>query len=345
MDNQGVGKEQELFERSRIVVDPGQEPLRIDKFLMDRLANVTRNRVQMACHGEMIFVNDKTVKPNYKVKPNDVIRIIMPKPPFEPLEVIPEDIPLNIVYEDDDLLILNKQVGLVVHPGVGNYHGTLVNALAHYLGNSDLPVMEGDPPNRIGLVHRIDKNTSGLMVIAKNDHTLTHLAKQFFDHTINREYLALVWGNFNEPKGTIEGHIGRHPKNRVVRHVFPDGEQGKHAITHYEVVEDLYYVSLVKCRLETGRTHQIRVHMQHKHHPVFNDEKYGGDRIIKGTVYSKYKQFVNNCFEMIPRHALHARSLGFMHPTKNEMVEFTSELPEDMATVLDKWRNYVEHKK
>jgi len=333
------------FEFRKVVVDPGQTPMRIDLFLMDRLEHVTRNKIQNACHAQLILVENKPVKPNFKVKPNHEIAVYMPKAPLEPGSVLPEEMDLDIRYEDDDLLILHKPPGLVVHPGIGNFSGTLVNGLVHYFEENVLPVMPGDPTDRPGLVHRIDKHTSGLLVIAKNADAMTALAKQFFDHSIEREYYALVWGNFDEPRGTITGHIGRHPRDRKKRFVFEDGEQGKHAITHYEVLEDMYYVSLVKCKLETGRTHQIRVHMSHKNHPLFADDVYGGDKIVKGTVYSKYKQFVMNCFKIMPRQSLHAKSLGFIHPTTKEFVKFDSELPDDFQQVLDKWRHYVKHKR
>lgn len=333
------------FEFRKVVVDPGQTPMRIDLFLMDRLEHVTRNKIQNACHAQLILVENKPVKPNFKVKPNHEIAVYMPKAPLEPGSVLPEEMDLDIRYEDEDLLILHKPPGLVVHPGIGNFSGTLVNGLVHYFEENVLPVMPGDPTDRPGLVHRIDKHTSGLLVIAKNAEAMTALAKQFFDHSIEREYYALVWGNFDEPSGTITGHIGRHPRDRKKRFVFEDGDQGKHAITHYEVLEDMYYVSLVKCKLETGRTHQIRVHMSHKNHPLFADDVYGGDKIVKGTVYSKYKQFVMNCFKIMPRQSLHAKSLGFIHPRTKEFVKFDSELPDDFQQVLDKWRHYVKHKR
>ncbi len=333
------------FEFRKLIVDPGQTPMRIDLFLMDRLEHVTRNRIQNACRAQLILVGNKPVKPNYKIKPNQEIAVYMPKAPLEPGQVIAEKMDLDIRYEDDDILIVHKPPGLVVHPGIGNFSGTLVNGLVHYFNQNELPVMPGDPPDRPGLVHRIDKNTSGLLVIAKHTEAMSFLAKQFFDHSIEREYYALVWGNFEEESGTITGHIGRHPRDRKKRFVFPDGDEGKHAITHYEVIEDMYYVSLVRCRLETGRTHQIRVHMSHKNHPLFSDDVYGGDRIIKGTIYSKYKQFVKNCFDLMPRQALHAKSLGLIHPRTKEFVKFESELPDDFASVLDKWRHYVQHKR
>jgi len=344
MDSNKVDSKPE-FEFRKVIVDPGQTPMRIDLFLMDRLEHVTRNKIQNACRAQLILVENKPVKPNFKVKPNHEIAVYMPKAPLEPGSVLPEEMDLDIRYEDDDLLIIHKPPGLVVHPGIGNFSGTLVNGLVHYFQENVLPVMPGDPTDRPGLVHRIDKHTSGLLVIAKTAEAMTALAKQFFDHSIEREYYALVWGNFDEPAGTITGHIGRHPRDRKKRFVFEDGEQGKHAITHYEVIEDMYYVSLVKCKLETGRTHQIRVHMSHKNHPLFSDDVYGGDKIVKGTVYSKYKQFVMNCFKIMPRQALHAKSLGFIHPTTKEFVKFESELPDDFQQVLDKWRHYVKHKR
>lgn len=328
-------------EIKEIIVDKGQTPLRIDVFLLNKLLNVTRNRIQAAIKEEAVTVNDKPVKANYKVRPLDKITMVLDYKEGPPGEVIPEDIPLDIKYEDEDLLVLEKPPGMVVHPGISNYSGTLVNALTHYLSMKDLPVLPGNSPDRAGLVHRIDKNTTGLLVIAKNSETLSHLAKQFFDHSVHREYISLVWGNFEEKKGTYEGNIDRHPKHRRKRAVFPEGDKGKHAVTHYEVLEDMYYVSLVKCHLETGRTHQIRVHMAHFGHPVFNDEEYGGDGIVKGTVFTKYKQFVQNCFNLLPRHALHARSLGFIHPRTGEEMYFESELPKDFEAVVDKWRKYV----
>lgn len=333
------------FEFRKIVVDPAQTPMRIDLFLMDRLGNVTRNKIQNACRAQLVLVENKPVKPNFKVKPNHEIAIYMPKPPAEPGDIIAEEMDLDIRYEDDDLMIVHKPPGLVVHPGIGNFSGTLVNGLAHYFKEKELPVMPGDSPDRPGLVHRIDKNTSGLLVIAKNELAMKKLAEQFFDHSIEREYYALVWGNFDEPAGTIVGNIGRHPRDRKKRYMFPENEAGKHAVTHYEVIEDMYYVSLIRCKLETGRTHQIRVHMSHSNHPLFSDSVYGGDKIVKGTVFSKYKQFVNNCFEIMPRQSLHAKSLGFIHPSTNEFVKFESELPDDFQNVLEKWRHYVLHKK
>ncbi|HEY8915008.1 MAG TPA: RluA family pseudouridine synthase [Chitinophaga sp.] len=338
LDN-GEGSE-ELYERVNIQVDKGQEPLRIDKFLMNRVEGATRNKIQQACESSMVLVNEKPIKSNYKVKPGDRIIVYSSKNP-ESLEVLPEDMPLDIVYEDDDLMIINKHAGLVVHPGCGNYTGTLVNGLAWYLGDehSRTAVIPAIP--RFGLVHRIDKNTSGLLVIAKSDKAMTDLAKQFFDHTVQRQYLALVWGDFEEDEGTIVAHVGRHQRFRKIMDAYPDGEYGKEAITHYKVLERFNYVTLIACRLETGRTHQIRVHMQHIGHPLFNDDTYGGNRIVKGTIFAKYKQFIENCFEIIPRHALHARTLGFIHPRTRQPIQFESPLPDDFKNVLEKWRRYV----
>lgn len=330
----------ELFEHYRFVADKGQSLLRVDKFIQTRIESISRNRIQNAADAGFIRVNDVAVKSNYKVKPNDVITIVMDRPRRE-LEIIPEDIPLDIVYEDDDLMVINKSPGLVVHPGHGNYTGTLVNAIAFHL--KDTPGYDAKDP-RLGLVHRIDKNTSGLLVIAKNEDAKTLLSAQFFNKTTQREYIALVWGLVNEDKGRIEGNIGRSVKDRLQMTVFEDEEMGKPAVTNYEVVERLGYVTVVKCRLETGRTHQIRVHMKHIGHTLFNDERYGGHQILKGTTFTKYKQFVHNCFDLCPRQALHARTLGFIHPkTKEEMI-FESPLPQDMETLIDKWRSYVSNR-
>lgn len=330
-------QQDELYEHFSVTVDKGQAMLRIDKYLTVRLENGTRSRVQAAADGGNILVNGVAVKSSYKVKPLDRISIVMPYPKRE-VEIIAEDIPLEIPYEDDDLLIVNKQAGLVVHPGHGNYSGTLVNALTWHL--KDLPLFqEGDM--RAGLVHRIDKNTSGLLVIAKNEKAHAKLARQFFDHTVSRRYVALVWGNFDEDEGTITGNIGRSVRDRLKMAVFPDGSDGKHAVTHYTVLRRYGYVTLVECRLETGRTHQIRVHMEYLGHPLFNDERYGGDRIIKGTTFTKYKQFIENCFSAMPRHALHARSLGFEHPVTKQRMEFESEMPADFKAVLEKWETYT----
>lgn len=327
----------ELFEHFNLVVDKGQNQLRIDKFLTNRMEGTSRNRIQVAADAGSILVNGVAVKGSYKVKPLDEISIVLPYPRRE-IEIIAEDIPLDIPYEDNDILIVNKQPGLVVHPGHGNYSGTLVNALTFHL--RDLPMFqEGDM--RAGLVHRIDKNTSGLLVIAKNERANVKLAKQFFDHSIERRYIALVWGNFEEDEGTVTGNIGRSVKDRLKMCVFPDGSDGKHAVTHYTVLKRYGYVTLIECRLETGRTHQIRVHMEYLGHPLFNDERYGGDRILKGTTFNKYKQFIENCFALMPRQALHARSLGFIHPSTGEKVHYESQIPDDMAAVLAKWDIYV----
>jgi 23S rRNA pseudouridine1911/1915/1917 synthase len=333
-------EQDDLFEHYNITADPGQEALRIDKFLLDRIPNTSRNKLQVAAHNGNIIVNGKEVKPNYKVKPRDVISIVLPYPVRE-IELIPENIPLDILFEDDELLVINKPPGLVVHPGYGNYTGTLVNALVYHFQN--LPQKPDDFYGRPGLVHRLDKNTSGIMVVAKTEHSLTHLAKQFYDRTSNREYQALVWGDFTEEEGTITGHIGRSLKNRKVMSVFPEGDYGKHAVTHYKVIERFNYVTLIKCKLETGRTHQIRAHLRYIKHPLFNDIEYDGDKILKGTTFTKYKQFVQNCFDLMPRHALHAKTLGFTHPKTGQWLQFDSELPEDFVSVLDKWRNYAKH--
>lgn len=330
-------QQEELFEHFGIMVDKGQAMIRIDKFLTYRMENSSRNRIQAAADSGNILVNGKPVKSSYKIKPLDQISIVMPYPRRE-VEIIPENIPLDIPYEDDDIIIVNKPAGLVVHPGHGNYTGTLVNALTYHL--SDLPLFqEGDM--RAGLVHRIDKNTSGLLVVAKNEKAHAKLAKQFFDHTIERRYVALVWGNFDDDEGTVTGHIGRSHRDRLKMAVFADGSDGKHAVTHYKVLKRYGYVTLLELKLETGRTHQIRVHMEWTGHPLFNDERYGGDRILKGTTFTKYKQFIENCFSAMPRHALHARSLGFTHPSTKQEVYFETPLPQDMSAVLDKWDTYV----
>jgi len=327
----------ELYEHFHIVADKGQGLLRIDKFLSNRLENVSRTRIQAAASAGNILVNDHPARPSYKVKPGDVISILLPHPPRE-IEIIPEDIPLDIIYEDDDIIVLNKQAGLVVHPGHGNYTGTLVNALAYHL--KDIPLFQ-EGKIRAGLVHRLDKNTSGILVVAKTEMAHNRLAKQFYDRTSDRKYIALVWGNLKDDTGTITGHVGRNPRDRTKMYVFPDEKEGKPAITHYTVLERLGYVTLVECKLETGRTHQIRVHFQYIKHPLFNDEEYGGDQILRGTTFTKYKQFVKNCFSILPRHALHAKYLGFKHPASGEWMQFTSALPEDMNTVIEKWRNYI----
>ncbi len=316
-----IDDEGTLFEHYRYLVDKGQSAMRIDRWLFNKLVNISRNKIQEAAEAGNILVNEKPVKSNYKVRPEDVVTIVFDYPPRE-IEIIAEDIPLDIVYEDDDLLIINKKPGMVVHPSYGHYSGTLVNALAFHLKN--LPLFDGDDP-RPGLVHRIDKNTSGIILIAKSEEAKTHLSKQFFDRTINRRYIALVW--------------------RKIMHVFPDGEYGKHAVTHYKVIEEFDYVTMIECKLETGRTHQIRAHMAYIRHPLFNDDEYGGDQILKGTTFTKYKQFVQNCFTMLPRQALHAKSLEFIHPRTGETMFFDSELPKDMADTIEKWRNYIIYRK
>lgn len=332
-------QDDELFEHHRIVADLKQSPLRIDKFLMARLPNVTRTKIQNGIHEGFVKVNDKAIKPNYKVHPQDVIVVAFPEPPRDN-EVIAENIPINIVYEDEHLLVINKAAGMVVHPAYNNWSGTLVNALTYHFQNlPELPGNDGRP----GLVHRIDKDTSGLLVIAKDEKTLTALAKQFFNHTIERTYNALVWGIPEPPEGTINANVGRSLKDRRVTTVFPAGDMGRTAITHYKLLQDLRYVSLVECKLETGRTHQIRAHMKYLGHPLFNDAMYGGDQISKGTTFTKYKQFVDNCFKIIPRQALHAKTLGFIHPAKKEFMQFNSDLPQDFVEVLEKWENYVKY--
>ncbi len=329
-------EEQELFEHFNIVVDKGQSLLRVDKFLMQRMENASRNRIQNAIEAGNVLVNKNTIKSNYKVKPADEISIVFAHPPRD-TEVYPENIPIAIVYEDDDLLIVNKAAGMVVHPGFNNYTGTLVNALTYHF--TQLPQLPGNQ-GRPGLVHRIDKDTSGLLLISKNEITMTKLAKQFFDHSITRKYLALAWGDI-EKDGRVEGYIGRSLKNRIVMDVYDEEDKGKWSVTNYTVLERLGYVTLVSCQLETGRTHQIRAHMQHINHPLFNDANYGGDKILKGTTFTKYKQFVNNCFQLLPRQALHAQTLGFIHPTTKKYMEFIAPLPADFDAVLNKWRNYV----
>nr|WP_309756103.1 RluA family pseudouridine synthase [Flavobacterium sp.] len=329
-----IDLEDELFEHFRFEVPKGQASLRIDKYLMSLIQNATRNKIQTAATEGNIFVNDATVKSNYKVKANDVVRVMLTHPPYEN-HIIPENIPLDIVYEDDTLLLINKLPGMVVHPGHGNYTGTLVHALAYHFDN--LPMNSSERP---GLVHRIDKDTSGLLVIAKTEVAMTHLAKQFEAKTSEREYVALVWGNVVEDKGTIEGNLARHLKDRMQMAVFADPEIGKPAITHYKVLERFGYVTLISCQLETGRTHQIRVHLKHIGHPLFNDERYGGHLILKGTTFTKYKQFIDNCFKALPRQALHAKTLGFVHPTTGEMMRFDTELPQDLQDCIEKWRGY-----
>lgn len=336
--NDDLNQDDELYEHYSFTAGKGQEPLRVDKFLMNFIENATRNKIQQAAKSGNIYVNGQQVKSNYKVKAFDVVKVLFEHPPHEYL-LTPENIPLDIVYEDDSLLVINKPAGMVVHPGHGNYSGTLINALIYHFNN--LPLNSSERP---GLVHRIDKDTSGLLVVAKTEHALNHLSKQFFDKTSEREYLALVWGNVDDDEGTVEGHIGRHPKNRLQMAVFPEGDHGKEAVTHYRVIERFGYVTLVACRLETGRTHQIRVHMKYAGHTLFNDERYGGEKILKGTTFTKYKQFVENCFKILPRQALHAKSLGFEHPVTGEFLRFDSEMPEDMHNAIEKWRNYAKHR-
>ena len=328
---------EELFEHYSYIADPGQEKLRIDKFLMDRIPNTSRNKIQIAAHNGNILVNKQVIKPNYKVKPGDNISIVLPYP-VRNLELIPENIPIEIIYEDDQLCIVQKPSNMVVHPGYGNYSGTLVNALLFHF--DQLPELPSDYFGRPGLVHRLDKHTTGLMVVAKTENALTHLAKQFFDRTTFRRYQALVWGDVLENEGTVNMNLGRSPKNRKVMTTFDD-DQGKKAITHFKVIERFGYVTLIECRLETGRTHQIRAHMKHLGHPLFNDLEYNGDRIVKGTSFSKYKQFVDNCFKLLPGQALHAKSLGFTHPKSGEKLVFDSDLPENFLQLLDKWRRYA----
>jgi len=326
----------ELYEHFRFEAQKGQQPLRVDKYLMNYIENATRSKIQKAAKDGNIYVNDIPVKSNYKVKANDVVRVLFEHPPYEFL-LVPEDIPIDVVYEDEAVLVVNKAAGMVVHPGHGNYSGTLINALTFHFDN-----LPNNSSNRPGLVHRIDKDTSGLLVVAKTEEAMTHLAKQFFNKTTEREYVALVWGDVKEDEGTIEGNIGRHPKNRLQNTVFDEEgeEKGKPAKTHYKVLERFGYVTLVSCRLETGRTHQIRVHLKYIGHTLFNDERYGGEKILKGTNFSKYKQFVDNCFKVLPRQALHARTLGFVHPTTEKLMRFESPIPDDILQCIEKWRKY-----
>lgn len=329
---------EQLHEHFSFEAAPGQSPLRVDKFLMMRVENATRNKIQQAAKDGSIFANGKAVKSNYKVKPGDSIKVLLSHPPHEHL-LVGEALPLDIVYEDDALVVVNKSAGIVVHPGHGNYSGTLINGLIHHFEN--LPKNEN---NRPGLVHRIDKDTSGLLVVAKTETAMVHLSKQFFDKTSSRKYIALVWGDFQNDEGTIEGAIGRHPKNRLQMTVFEDDSQGKPAVTHYKVLERFGYVTLLECQLETGRTHQIRAHMVSIGHPLFNDARYGGDRILKGTNFTKYKQFVDNCFSLLPRQALHAKTLGFDHPVSGKWCSFEASIPTDIELALEKWRKYAKHK-
>ncbi len=336
LNGETVDTEREMFEHFRFVADKGQTLLRVDKFLVDHMQKASRNRIQQAAEAGCILVNGKAVKSNYRVKPFDVVSIVMDRPRYE-FEIIAENIPLDIVYEDDYLLVVNKPPGLVVHPGHGNYTGTLVNALAWHF--KDTPNYDVNDP-RLGLVHRIDKDTSGLLVVAKTPDAKTHLGRQFFNKTTKREYVAVVWGVPEPQAGRIEGNIGRSLRDRLQMAVFPAGDYGKHAVTHYSVIESLGYVSVVKCVLETGRTHQIRVHMKHIGHPLLNDSRYGGDQILRGTTSASYRQFVNNCFQLCPRQALHARTLGFVHPATGEEMFFETDVPADMTSMIEKWRNY-----
>jgi 23S rRNA pseudouridine1911/1915/1917 synthase len=337
MAEEELVEQQELFEHHRFIVDPGQSLIRIDKYLFARMENTSRTRIQNAANAGNILVNNNHVKPNYRVRPDDIVQIVLPSPPGE-IELIPENIPVNIVYEDDDVIVVNKKPGMVVHPAYGNYSGTLVNALMWHFRN--LPLFSSGEL-RPGLVHRIDKNTSGILVIAKNELALNRLSRQFFERTTDRKYIALVWGAPDPREGTITGNVGRNIRNRKIMQVFPDGSRGKPAITHYKIIEEFGYTSLIECKLETGRTHQIRVHFSSIRHPLFNDDEYGGDRILKGTTFSKYRQFVKNCFKILPRQALHAKSLAFDHPVTGKRMSFDSELPEDMQQVIDKWRKYI----
>lgn len=327
-------EEKEFYEHYRFVVDPGQQPVRIDRFLSDRISNVSRSKIQSAADANAIQVNEKPVKSSYKIKPRDIITIVLPFPPHE-FELIAEDIPINIVYEDKHIIIINKDAGMVVHPGYGNFTGTLLNALLFHL--------KDDTDSQPLLVHRIDKDTSGILVVAKNEISQAKLARYFFDHSIDRRYVALVWGDFENDEGTITGYIGRNLRNRKMMDVYQDEEQGRYAVTHFKVLERFRYVTLIECTLETGRTHQIRAHMKHTGHPLFNDALYGGDNILKGTTFTKYRQFVENCFQLLPRQALHAKSLGFVHPITGSYVFFDSDIPEDMQGVLEKWRNYAKN--
>jgi len=340
-NNQEMWEEKEdMYEHYRFEVDKGTDILRIDKYLLNLISNTSRNKIQQASKAGCILVNGKPEKQNYRIKPHDTVSILLPNPVRE-IEIIAEDIPLDVPYEDNDLIIINKQSGLVVHPAYGNYTGTLVNALMWRFQGQENALGE---PLRPLLVHRIDKNTSGIMIVTKSEMAQLNLAKDFFNHTIERKYWALVWGDFKENEGTVTGNIGRHPKDRLTMTVFPDGESGKHAVTHYKVIERFGYVTLVECQLETGRTHQIRVHLKHIGHPLFNDATYGGDIILKGITFTKYKQFVQNCFAIMPRQALHAKSLSFKHPITEQYMIFDSELPEDMKSVIEKWRHYAKHK-
>ena len=344
--NEGLAEQgnDELFEARRFKADPGQSPIRIDKFVTDRMVKVSRSRVQNAIHAGNILVNNEPVKPNYKVVAGDEVVLMVADEPRD-FEIIPENIPLEIVFEDDDILIINKQPGLVVHPGVGNYTGTLVHALCYYFQGQRLPIKDGHEHYQPGLVHRIDKDTSGLMVIAKTDMAMQSLSKQFYNHTVKRTYNAIVWGQPDPADGTVTAHVGRDPYDSLKYRTFPEGDYGKHAVTHFKTLEPMYYISLIECRLETGRTHQIRVHMRSIGHPLFNDDRYGGSEVLKGTIFTKYKEFVHNCFKLIPRQSLHAKTLGFVHPRTGEEVFFDSELPNDFKQVMAKWRVYLNARK
>ena len=338
MEKNRINVEENLYEHFTFVADAGQNPIRVDKFLINRIQNLSRNKIQMAAKSGFIFVNEISVKSNFKIKPKDIVKVTLPHPPFENL-LKSEKIPLNIVFEDDHIIVINKQAGMVVHPGHGNYSGTLVNALLYHFKN--LPVNSNERP---GLVHRLDKDTSGLIVVAKSDLAMKSLAYQFYNKTIDRKYHALVWGNVLQDSGTINANISRDLKNRLRMLVYPKADIGKKAITHYKVIERFGYVTLLECNLETGRTHQIRVHMKHVGHTLFNDERYGGNVVLKGTKFSKYKQFVDNCFKILPRQALHAKTIGFNHPFNKKQMTFNSDLPEDISEVLKKWRTYSKHK-
>ena len=338
LETNPLPEDDKLFEHYNFTVDKGQNPVRIDRYLTDKIENLARNRIQNVAKAGGVLVNDNPVKSNYKVKPLDKIKIVLPYAPYENL-LVPEDIPLNIIYEDEDLIVLNKPAGMVVHPGHGNYSGTLLNGLIYHFDN-----LPKNSDNRPGLVHRIDKDTTGLLVVAKNENAITKLAKQFADKTSTRKYVALVWGDLADDEGTIEGHLGRNPKNRLQMIVFPEGDYGKHAITHYKVLERFGYVTLVELQLETGRTHQIRAHMKYIGHTLFNDARYGGDKILKGTTFTKYKQFVDNTFKVLPRQALHAKTLGFIHPRTGKFMSFDSPIPEDMQKAIERWRHYAKHK-
>ncbi len=342
INEEEIAESEDLFEKLTLEISRGQEPLRIDKFLMARIEGATRNKIQQGIENEMVLVNDKPVKANYKIKPYDKIVVFDNRNP-ESNEIIPENILLSIIYEDENILIIDKPAGMVVHPGSGNPSGTLINGVAWYLKQQN-PSLNENELSRFGMVHRIDKNTTGLLVLAKSPKVMTDLAKQFFNHTVHRRYVALVWGDFENEEGTITGHVGRHQRFRKLFTTYPDGEHGKDAITHYKVLERFNYVTLVECRLETGRTHQIRVHMQYIGHPLFNDDFYGGDKIVKGTIFTKYKQFVDNCFAICQRQALHAKELGFIHPTTRQPVHFESNVPHDMEKLIEKWRRYSQNR-